>query len=579
MKRYKPTSHKKTGRREVNKRIVSSLLNTVTTCLPAACLSVVVVVFLSSNEMSEKVRRGQLSYWVSLKDGAESVDPRLQRNSSVLEAIPYFCTTANLQSAVVYLSQELQGMGLGCPLIETEGQRVNLVALVNACWEVTQLYRASVRDTSSLQEQHRRNAADINHFQTSIKDLRGEVNEKERLIGEAQEKERRATIGSRSLATKLKTEKEEVRRLNSILQQREAQHQHELKKKEMENDQLKNRLHRLISAEIRQPAVTLSAKMTRANRSRAKWKTEASSARHEEELYKQVLGHYEACVAQLTDENDQLKSSLLRISSQMAKIGEKYCKVDTQELPVGDMNISMTSSAFSTDSLENFVTNQEFSACKDRLQETFDKNIKALIQFLEEAQKTDNNDENQLKEDLEDLKRQLKATNEELTTYKLAVEKYDPEKAGEVESSFLVEGRNIEEEAFFEKERQNLMKEREILENEKRIFTEATIRLNRERASFEAEKAELLKEQFLQDLPATLEADLIAGGHESGGSLSSGSIGEIFDSPQCMVAVPNITSPSRNITYIEGPPVVLSPSRLSKQQHDSNKGRGSSRRL
>ncbi|XP_063880269.1 uncharacterized protein LOC135111164 isoform X2 [Scylla paramamosain] len=533
MKRYKPTSHKKTGRREVNKRIVSSLLNTVTTCLPAACLSVVVVVFLSSNEMSEKVRRGQLSYWVSLKDGAESVDPRLQRNSSVLEAIPYFCTTANLQSAVVYLSQELQGMGLGCPLIETEGQRVNLVALVNACWEVTQLYRASVRDTSSLQEQHRRNAADINHFQTSIKDLRGEVNEKERLIGEAQEKERRATIGSRSLATKLKTEKEEVRRLNSILQQREAQHQHELKKKEMENDQLKNRLHRLISAEIRQPAVTLSAKMTRANRSRAKWKTEASSARHEEELYKQVLGHYEACVAQLTDENDQLKSSLLRISSQMAKIGEKYCKVDTQELPVGDMNISMTSSAFSTDSLENFVTNQEFSACKDRLQETFDKNIKALIQFLEED---------------------------------------DPEKAGEVESSFLVEGRNIEEEAFFEKERQNLMKEREILENEKRIFTEATIRLNRERASFEAEKAELLKEQFLQDLPATLEADLIAGGHESGGSLSSGSIGEIFDSPQCMVAVPNITSPSRNITYIEGPPVVLSPSRLSKQQQHSSRG-------
>ncbi|XP_045109531.1 afadin- and alpha-actinin-binding protein-like isoform X2 [Portunus trituberculatus] len=460
-------------------------------------------------------------------------------------------------------------MGLGCPLIETEGQRVNLVALVNACWEVTQLYRASVRDTSTLQEQHRRNAADINHFQTSIKDLRGEVIEKERLVGEAQEKERRATIGSKSLAAKLKTEKEEVRRLSSVMQQREAQHQHELKKKEMENDHLKDRLHRLISAEIRQPAVTLSAKITRGNRSRAKWKTEASSARHEEELYKQVLGHYEAWIAQVNDENDQLKSSLLRISSQMAKIGEKYCKVDTQELPDGDMNISMTSSTFSTDSLDNFVTNQEFSACKDRLQEIFDKNMKALVQFLEEAQKTDNNNENQLKEDKEDLKRQLIATNEEMTTYKSAVGKYDPEKAGEVDSSFLLEGRNIEEEAYLEKERQNLMKEREILEKEKRIFTEATIRLNRERASFEAEKAELLKEQFLQDLPATLEADLIA---ESGGSLSSGSIGEIFDSPQYMVAVPNITSPSRNITYIEGPPVVLGPSRLSKQQQDSSRG-------
>lgn len=29
-----------------------------------------------------------------------------------------------------------------------------------------------------------------------------------------------------------------------------------------------------------------------------------------------------------------------------------------------------------------------------------------------------------------------------------------------------------------------------------------------QRAAFEAEKGELLKEQFLQDLPATLEADL-----------------------------------------------------------------------
>lgn len=56
-------------------------------------------------------------------------------------------------------------MGLGCSLIETEGQRVNLVALVNACWEVTQLYRTSVRDSDALQDQHRRNTADINHFQ------------------------------------------------------------------------------------------------------------------------------------------------------------------------------------------------------------------------------------------------------------------------------------------------------------------------------------------------------------------------------------------------------------------------------
>lgn len=47
--------------------------------------------------------------------------------------------------------------------------------------------------------------------------------------------------------------------------------------------------------------------------------------------------------------------------------------------------------------------------------------MKVWLDFA--AQKTDINDENQLKEDLEYLKRQLKATNEELAKYKLAVEK------------------------------------------------------------------------------------------------------------------------------------------------------------
>lgn len=547
-------------------------------------MHVAVIVVFFNYEMSEKVRRGQLTYWVSLQDGVESGDPRLQRNSSALESLPYFCTTANLQSAVVYLSQELQGMGLGCPLIETEGQRVNLVALVNACWEVTQLYRTSMRNTNALQEQHRRYAADINHFQISIKDLRGIVSEKERLICESQEKERRAIMDSRSLAAKLKLEKEEVRRLNSVVHQLEAQHQHEIKKKEMENGHLQDRLHRLVSggrsSGTRQSNLSLSTTLSRTNRSRAKWKTEASSARHEEELYKRVLGHHEAWVGQLNDENDQLKSSLLRISSQMAKMVDKYCKVDAQELLDGDMNTSLTSSTFSTDSLEDLVVNLDFPAYKDRLQQTFNDNMRVVVKFLEEtAQKTDNSSEKQLKEELEDLRRQLKIAKEELAVHKFAVEKYDPKKAEEAESSFLVEGRLVEEEVSLEKEREKLTKERELLEEEKKLYTEATIRLNRERASFETEKGELLKEQFLQDLPVTLEADLAAGSYESGGNLFIGSIGEVFDSPQCMMAVPNITSPSGNITYIQGSSVVLGPSRLSKEQHDSNKVRGSSRRL
>lgn len=62
-------------------------------------------------------------------------------------------------------------MGLSCPLIETGSQRVNLVALVNACWEVTQLYRACVRDTSALHDLRRKDVADLNHFQVCCTNL------------------------------------------------------------------------------------------------------------------------------------------------------------------------------------------------------------------------------------------------------------------------------------------------------------------------------------------------------------------------------------------------------------------------
>ncbi|KAG7168347.1 Afadin- and alpha-actinin-binding protein A-like [Homarus americanus] len=448
--------------------------------------------------MGEKIRRGQLSYWVSVSDAKEAEDAKTQRNSSAMESLPYFCTTANLPSAVVYLSQELQGMGLNCPLIETGSQRVNLVALVNACWEITQLYRSSVRDSNTLHDQRKRDVADLNHFQNNIRDLRGSVEEKERLVCDAQERERQAISISKTLSTKLKTEKEEVRKLTSVMQQREAHHHHELRKKETENNRLRERLHRLVSgdrsSDSRPPGMAVSSALSRPNRSRAKWKTEASNARYEEDLHRRVLSQYEAWVGQLNDENDQLKSFLSTVSSQLFKLVSKYCKIENNLPTEGDMNASTTSSMLSADSLDEPVFNLEFPAFRDQLQQTFDLHLKTVVQICEEKSK----------------------------------------KADE------------------------------------------------DKATFEAEKVELLRRQFLQDLPSTLNDmcnDMATSGNESGCSLSSGSIGEVFDSPQRIVAMPNITSPRGNVTFVQGSPVVLGPTRLPKQQHTVSSQKASIYRL
>ncbi|XP_045625539.2 afadin- and alpha-actinin-binding protein B [Procambarus clarkii] len=523
--------------------------------------------------MGEKIRRGQLCFWVSVNEVKETEDARLHRNSSALESLPYFCTTANLPSAVVYLSQELQGMGLSCPLIETGSQRVNLVALVNTCWEVTQLYRASVRDSNTLHDQKRRDAADLNHLQSNIRDLRGNVEEKERLVCDAQERERQAVLVSKTLASKLKSEKEEVRKLSSVLQQREAHHQHELRKKEIENNRLREHLHRLVSgnrlSELRHPGMTVSGTLARPNRSRAQWKTEASNARHEEDLHRRVLTQYEAWVGQLNDENVQLKSCLSTLSTHMSKLVTKYAKNENQLSTDGDMNSSMTSSVLSADSLEDPVYRLEFPAFRDQVQVIFDVHMKALVQIFEEKCKKESGEvENHLKKEISQLEKQLAITKDELTSTQLMLNKDEGTRDQEKELSFLADSRCVEERATLERARQEVAAERKLLQQERHSFTEATIRLNRERAAFEAEKVELLRRQFLQELPSTLN-DTCVDATDSSGSLSSGSIGDAFDSLQRIVAVPNITPPRGTVTFAHDSPVILGPTSLPKQQqHD-----------
>lgn len=528
-------------------------------------------------------KKSQLTFLVSLSDAAASRGDTSRRESLGLDPLPYFCTKFNMQSAIVYLSQELQAMGLNCNLIDPTSQKVNLIAMVNAMWEVTQLYQSSVRESNTLLDQRRRDVTDITHFQSSVKDLRGSVEERERQVCDAQERERQAINVNKALSSKVKSEKEEVRRLNSVLQQREGHHQHELRKKETENNRLRERLHRLVSgerSESRPVGITVSNTLPRSG-SRAKWKTEASGVRHEEEMHRKILSQYESWVGQLSDENDQLKSCLCAVTSHISKIVSRFAKNENQVNADGEMNSSM----FSSDSLENPLFNLEFPAVREQVQQTLEEYLKVIVQLIEDRNNKDlveKNDYTQLKMELEELQMELSRTKDELMTYKLSEEKDERSEKG-VNVKYEDDGLFVEERAVVQKRKQDLEAERKSLQQERETFTEAAIRLNREKAAFEAEKVELLKRQFLQELPPSLSTsvDMTTSGHESAGSLSSGSLGELLpDSPQRHLAIPIITPPRRNISLTRvSTPIVLGPTRLPKQQRDSKTAQGSSRRL
>ncbi|XP_066962740.1 afadin- and alpha-actinin-binding protein B-like isoform X2 [Macrobrachium rosenbergii] len=463
--------------------------------------------------MSDK--KSQLTFLVSLTDAAsDGSGCSSYRNSIGLEPVPYFCTKFNLQNAIVCLSQELQGMGLNCNFIDTASQKLNLISLVNACWEMTQLYRSSVRDSNSLLDQRRRDASDINHFQNNVRELRTSVEEKERLVCDAQERERQALSINKSLSSKIKSEKDEVRRLNSVLQQREAHHQHELRKKETENNRLRERLHRLVSgerlSETRPVGITVSNTLTRSNRSRATWKTEASGARHEEEMHRKVLGQYETWVGQLSDENEQLKGCLSAVTSHISKIVNRFAKNENCLNFDGDINSSM----YSSDSLENPVFMLEFPAVREQVQQTLEEYMKVITQLIENKNGNDSLEKEHLmlKREFEDSQMELGRTKDQLMAHKLR----DERGAQEAQVALEAEDLFIEEFAALERRKKEVEEERKLLQKERGTFTEAAIRLNREKAAFEAEKVELLKRQFLQELPPTLSTsvDLTASGHE-----------------------------------------------------------------
>ncbi|XP_068203279.1 afadin- and alpha-actinin-binding protein B-like isoform X2 [Palaemon carinicauda] len=521
-------------------------------------------------EMSDK--KSQLTFLVSLTDAAsDGISCTSYRNSIGLDPLPYFCTRINLQNAIVCLSQELQGMGLNCNFIDLPSQKLNLISLVNACWEMTQLYRSAVRDSNSLLDQRRRDASDISHFQNNVKDLRTSVEEKERLVCDAQERERQALSVNKTLSSKFKSEKDEVRRLNSVLQQREAHHQHELRKKETENNRLRERLHRLVSgerlSETRPIAITVSNTLTRSNRSRATWKTEASGARHEEEMHRKVLGQYETWVGQLSDENEQLKGCLSAVTSHISKIVNRFANNENYLNIDGEFNSSM----YSSDSLENPVFMLEFPAVREQVQQTLEEYLKVITQLIEGKGGDDSLEKSHLtlKKECEDLQIELARTKDQFMALKL-----QQEMGGCLAKEAIIpDDLFVEELSMLEKRKREIEEERKALQKERGIFTDAAIRLNRERAAFEAEKVELLKRQFLQELPPALSTsvDMTTSGHESACSVSSGSFGELFtDSPHRKIGIPAITPPrvSMNLTRV-ATPIVLGPTRLPKQQRDS----------
>ena len=161
-----------------------------------------------------------------------------------------FCTRENWQTAVLYLAQEMELLGLSSPCTkggEEAGQAsLDVITLVNSSWRLIQMYRQVQRRHEDMETATRRAASDRERLLSTAVKQREEMEQRERMIAEAKEQERQAGEAVEAGNLRLKAAKEEIRKLMSVLMQREAKYSHEIRRAEQEAAKLKERLVKVL---------------------------------------------------------------------------------------------------------------------------------------------------------------------------------------------------------------------------------------------------------------------------------------------------------------------------------------------
>ena len=233
-----------------------------------------------------------------------------------------FCTRDNWQTAVLYLAQEMEGFGLASPCTKTEGgdsqASLDVITLVNSSWKLTQMFRSCQRRFEDMETATRRAASDRERLMNSAAKQREEIEQRERMIAETKEQERQASELVEATNNKLKAAKEEVRKLMSVLMQRETKYSHEIRRAEQESVKLKERLSKVLMERGEGRGVniiSMTGPVPGSRGSRAQWNTEQSANKREEELVKRVLEEMSKRETAAADINTNTQSALSTLAS------------------------------------------------------------------------------------------------------------------------------------------------------------------------------------------------------------------------------------------------------------------------
>ncbi|XP_016368362.1 afadin- and alpha-actinin-binding protein-like isoform X2 [Sinocyclocheilus rhinocerous] len=429
---------------------------------------------------------------------------------SVLSA---FCTEGNISQCIAYINQEVCSLGLTGASLESKSGNLSAVPVLNLLYEVLQLQRRAQRALHELETQQLMNGSDLEHLQHSNCRLKDQLEHTRRENSGLHEGERQLQLKIKTLHNCLKSEKEEVQKLQSIISSRASQYNHDTKRKERECTKLKERLNQLLmDKRDKKLSIEISNYVGRSDGKRGLWKTSKMEARHEGEMYRALLSDYETRQRSLMMENSELKKVLQHMKKDMIAIlsPKKPC---VQPEPADD-------------SLEQAVSEGEEETgdcCRESLEQSCEqareqltnsirlqwRKLKSHMERLDSqaslvaCQEREGDEMMSRKEQEDEMQRmrlELQQCKEFIHMQQQLLQQLSSP-CDEETAALLNDCYTLEEKERLKEEWRLFSEQKRNFERERKNFTEAAIRLGHERKAFEEDRAAWLKTQFLHMTP------------------------------------------------------------------------------
>ncbi|XP_053486016.1 synovial sarcoma, X breakpoint 2 interacting protein a isoform X1 [Ictalurus furcatus] len=424
---------------------------------------------------------------------------------SILSA---FCTQDNIPQCLTYINQEASSLGLCGVCVESRSgcNALSAVPALNLLYELLQLHRKQLRTLQDLEHHQLKSCSDLEHLQHNNSRLKDQLEHTRRENSGLHEGERQLHLKIRTLQSCLKSEKEEVQKLQSIISSRATQYSHDAKRKERECTKLKERLNQLlVDKRDKKLAIDVVNCVSRSDGKRGMWKTSRMEARHEGEMYRALLSDYEVRLQALMQENAELKKLLQHMKRDMVSIlsPKTHCSRTEDSLDQENSEPEDECEECSKENLDQMcVEAREQLTNSIRLQwrrlknhmHTLDTQVSVSVSQEEVISKRDH------EEAMQRIRVELQQCTEFIhTQQQLLQQLVSP--CDEDTVAILNDGYTLEEKERLKDEWRIFSEQKKTFERERKNFTEAAIRLGHERKAFEEDRDMWLKTQFLNMTP------------------------------------------------------------------------------